>query len=96
VGNDPSSPQAHKGFSQSYRIIHGRVTRVGNSASSLWLYLGQQLAIRIRHVDLKYFPGIGSEALKGRRIEARGMLYSRNRQLSLHLRHHLDLKILKN
>ncbi len=79
-----------------YRIIHGRVTRVGNSASSLWLYLGQQLAIRIIHVDLKYFPGIGPEALKGRHIEARGMLYSRNKQLRLRLRHHLDLKILKN
>jgi len=39
---------------------------------------------------------IGPEALKGRRIEARGMLYSRNKQLRLRLRYHLDLKILNN
>lgn len=79
-----------------YRIIHGRVTRVGNSASSLWLNLDRQLAIRIRHDDLKHFPGIEPGALKGRRIEVRGMLYTRHKQLRLRLRQHLDLKILKN
>ncbi len=82
------------GRERGYHIINGPITRIGTSSSSLWINLGRHLAIRITRNDLQSFPGIEPTTLNGAHIEARGMLYSRNKQLRLRLRHHTDLRIL--
>ncbi len=90
----PISAKALIGKENGYRIVYGQVTSVTNGASSLWLNLRRQLAIRITHDDLQHFPDIHPETLTGKIIQVRGKLYRHKNQLRLRLRHHSDLKIM--
>lgn len=82
------------GMERGYRIIEGPIVAIGKSRSSIWLKLENNFAIRIRRGDLEYFHGLQFSNLKGMRIQARGLLYKRNKQLRLRLRHKVDLRIL--
>jgi len=81
------------GAELGYRVIFGRVSSIGNSSSSVWLNMNKFLAINIQRSDLPYFPDLEFAELVGRDIQVRGMLYRRNQQLRLRLRHHADLQI---
>jgi endonuclease YncB( thermonuclease family) len=82
------------GKERGYHVVYGRITRMHDSPSSSWLNMDQHLAIHINHHDLKYLPDLKPAHLLGRKIQARGMLYRRNKQLRLRIRHHNDLQIL--
>ena len=82
------SPATH-----GYHRIRGRVTRTGASRSSIWVDLGTHLALRIVRSDLKYFAGTGLSRLTGKTVVARGMVYPRNGQLRMRIRHPLDMQI---
>ena len=83
--------QTLTGREKGYRIIYGKISHIGNSPSSIWLNMSKDLAIRIKRDDLRYFPELEPEALPGRFVQVRGMLYRRNSQLRLRLRHDTDL-----
>jgi endonuclease YncB( thermonuclease family) len=71
----------------TYRVVRGRVTRVGHSRSSVWINLGEGFAVRIHRADLERFPYRDWDRLEGRALRARGRIYARNDQLRLRVRH---------
>ena len=79
---------------RGYHRIKGLVTRTGESRSSLWVDMGAHLTLRIVRSDLKYFTGIDISGLTGSIVISRGMVYRRNGQLRMRIRHPLDLQII--
>ena len=79
---------------RGYRIVRGRVQRVGESAKSLWLNLTRQMALRINKQDLGYFSTYSPRGLRGRRVEARGMLKRWRGALRMQIRHPSALTLL--
>lgn len=77
---------------RGYRRVHGRVERIGRSRSAIWLDLDEGFALRIPREYLSYFPeGFPSEWL-GRRLTVGGVVYRRNGQLRMTVRHPLSLQ----
>ncbi|MGD8588029.1 MAG: thermonuclease family protein [Chromatiales bacterium] len=70
-----------------FRLIRGRVGRIGKSRRSLWLNLEQGPALRIDLRDWQAFPDLEPDALAGRRLEVRGWLYHRKGQQRMQVRH---------
>lgn len=81
---------------RGYRIVSGRVTRIGSSRTSRWINLGEGFALRILRKDLEWFAEPKFQGLVGKNIEARGRVYRRNDQLRMRLRHPVDLRVLPN
>lgn len=78
---------------RGFRVVSGRVERVGESKRNLWLNLPGNVALRIARRDLPYFDGVALTQLQGRAVTARGRLYWRNGQLRMQLRHPSMLEI---
>ena len=76
-------PQDVSGF----RVVRGKVIRVGESQRSLWLNLQGGLALRIDKRDLKRFRTLDKSRLTGRRLEARGWIYRHNGKRTMQVRH---------
>lgn len=76
---------------RGYHIVRGRVTRVGQSSSSVWIDLGSGFALRIVRGDLDYFRGMDLLGIASRTIDAQGVIYYRNSQLRMRIRHPVDL-----
>jgi endonuclease YncB( thermonuclease family) len=83
-------PASARGF----RLITGRVQRVGESRGNLWLNLARHVAIRIPKDDLVYFGDLDPRRLMGRRLEVRGWIQERRGELRITLRHPAALKLL--
>lgn len=82
------------GTERGYRIITGTVSRVGDSRTSIWINLGRGVALRILKTDLDYFPDIEISGLRGNTVEASGMIYRRNNELRMRVRHAADIRII--
>ena len=65
--------------------------QIAESPGSLWLELDGRLALRIEHADLHYFRGLEPQNAGGAALEAHGMIYRRNGQLRMRIRHPADL-----
>lgn len=87
------SVKSLSGSEKGFYFISGKVQRVTTSRSSFWINLENNLALRIKNADLKYFNKSEILSLKSKSIEASGWLYKHNDQLRMQLRHNLDLKI---
>lgn len=59
---------------EGYRIVRGRVARVGESRDAMWLNLEGGVALRLDRDDLPAFGAQAWNAWRGRRVEARGKL----------------------
>lgn len=81
-----------KGTEKGFHIISGKVERVTESRSSIWINLKNNVALRIHKDDLNYFNKNDLMSLQGKTIEASGWLYKRNNQLRMRIKHGLDLK----
>lgn len=92
----PRPVSALTGTERGYHIIQGKITHIGDSRTSIWLDMGRKLGLRIIKNDLKYFAKLDINTLAGKTVEARGMLYRRNGQLRIRIRHPADIHILKN
>lgn len=77
-----------------FRIIRGKITHIGHSRSSVWLDMGRTLGLRIVKNDLKYFAKLDIAALAGMTVEARGLIYRRNGQFRMRLRHPVSIRTL--
>ena len=75
------------GTAEGFRLVRGRIERVGSSDRSLWLELEGGLALRIDRRDLDYFPGLQGQALVGRELEVRGWIYRRQGGRRMQVRH---------
>ncbi len=84
------------GNERGFYFISGKVIKITESSSSLWINLENNISLRIIRDDLNNFNKSNLISLQGKTIEANGWLYKRNKQLRMRVRHKLDLKILTN
>jgi micrococcal nuclease len=82
------------GNEKGFYFISGKVERITESRSSIWINLQNNVALRIHKDDLNSFNKNDLMSLRGKTIEANGWVYKRNKQLRLRIRHRLDLKLL--
>ena len=78
---------------RGYRRVFGKVTRIGQGRTSLWINLSNEFAIRIVRSDIEHFKGLDLDSLAGKYIEVKGIIYQRSKQLRMRIRHPLDLQI---
>ncbi len=83
-------PASARGF----RLVTGRVQRVGESRANLWLNLSRGMAIRIPKQDLAYFGDLEPRGLTGRQLEVRGWIHKRRGELRITVRHPAALTVL--
>jgi len=69
-----------------FRVVEGRVRRVGSSRHAWWLEL-DGLTLRLDRGDLAYFDELEPTTLKGRRIRVRGWIYRIRGEPRMNLRH---------
>jgi hypothetical protein len=79
---------------RGFRLVTGRVQRVGESRANLWLNLSRHMAVRIPKDDLAYFGDLDPRSLAGRRLEVRGWISRRRGELRITVRHPAALTIL--
>ncbi len=79
---------------QGYRVVRGRVGEVGESSKSFWLNLSRRMALRIDKRDLDHFQTYSPRALKGKRVEARGMVRPWRGRLRMRIRHPAALSVI--
>jgi len=72
---------------RGYRIITGKVVRVGQSKKSIWLNLDGPVAIRIARSDLRYFNEQDLLNSRGSRIIVRGWSHPYKKKAVIRLRH---------
>ena len=80
---------------RGYHVITGRVERIGESRSSIWINLTGKVALRIKHKDLSYFNEAELQDLEGKKIQARGWIYYKNREFRINIRHRSDIMIIE-
>jgi micrococcal nuclease len=84
-----------------FRVISGRVTRVGESRRSFWLDFQRRpgegyregFAVRISRKDMHYFKQWQPHDLKNRKIIVQGWLYHYKKQLVMRVRHPAAVEI---
>jgi len=79
---------------RGYRIIRGRVGRVGQGRKNIWLNLPGKVAVRIEKKDLIHFKYPDPRNLKGKVITARGWLYERKGELRMRVQHPYALEVI--
>lgn len=69
-----------------FRLVRGRIGRVGESERAYWLDLGG-LTLRLPRADLSYFDGGDPHRWRGRELVVRGWLYRVDGEPRMNLRH---------
>ena len=87
----PVPARALEDSARGYRLVRGTVSRRAASNGSLWLELDGRIALRVERADLPGFRGLDLVNVAGAALEARGMIYRRNGQLRMRIRHPADL-----
>ncbi|PVV11120.1 MAG: hypothetical protein B6D72_05500 [gamma proteobacterium symbiont of Ctena orbiculata] len=80
------------GTESGFRILTGRVARVGKSRSSLWLNLEGGLALRITWDDWERFEVEDPDNLLHAAVEIRGWIYHRDRRQRIRVRHPASIR----
>lgn len=79
-----------------FRLLRGKVVRVGESRKAHWLNLAGNVAARIDKQDLPRFAGrLDIRQLRGRTVKLRGWLYQVRGQARLNLDHPAAIEILE-
>ncbi|MET0069523.1 MAG: thermonuclease family protein [Candidatus Thiodiazotropha sp.] len=84
-----------RGNELGFRILSGRVARVGKSRSGLWLNLEGGLALRITWDDWERFDIEDPDHLLHARLEVRGWIYQRERRQRIRVRHPASIRWLE-
>ena len=82
------------GKERGFNFIFGKVERVTESRSAIWINLENNVSLRIIKDDLKYFNHDALKSFAGNIIEAKGWLYKKKGQLRMRIRHPLDINII--
>lgn len=85
----------HKSMGGGFRLVTGKVTKVGASKKNVRLSIGDDLVIGVRHQAWKQFWKINAETLLGKTIVARGWVSkgSKGRPAYLRIRHPAMIEI---
>jgi len=81
---------------KGFRLVRGKVVRIGYSKKSVWLNLTGKMAIRIDRKDLSYFQQLNPETLMGKTIISRGWLYSHKGEARMRIRHPAALEVMQD
>jgi len=79
---------------RGFRIIAGTITRVRDTATARWVYLGNRFSAHIDKRLLSNSSPVPDAGWVGRRIELRGWLYATRGELHVNLDHPKALRIL--
>jgi endonuclease YncB( thermonuclease family) len=90
---EPLLASSVKNDLRGFHFIAGKVIRISRSKKSYWLNMSKGFALRIRRTDLLNFTSLDPLQLKGRRLVARGWVYSYKDQLVMGIRHEAALEI---
>jgi endonuclease YncB( thermonuclease family) len=90
----PVAAESLAGSARGFRLVTGRVQRVGESRANLWLNLSRHMAVRIPKNDLAYFGDLDPRQLIGRHLEVRGWIRKRRDELRITVRHPAALTVL--
>lgn len=77
-----------------FRIVRGRIVRVGESERAFWLEL-DGLTLRLDRRDLAHFDDLEPRSLDGRRLRVRGWIYRVRGQARMNLRHPANVEWLE-
>lgn len=77
---------------RGFRLVRGRIARVGHSRYAVWINLAGGVVGKIAREDLPSFQGLDLDRLEGRRVELRGKVYAHERELRIRLRHPYALR----
>jgi endonuclease YncB( thermonuclease family) len=80
---------------RGYHVITGRVDRIGESRTSIWINLTGNFALRIKRNDLKYFDESELQDLKDKMIQVRGWVYTKDKEFRINVRHRSDMILIK-
>jgi hypothetical protein len=81
---------------RGFRIVRGKVMRVGEGRQNLWLNLAGGLALRINKKDLHWFKQQNPRSLTGETVIARGWIYARKGEQRMQVRHPYALELLSD
>ncbi|MCU7935051.1 MAG: thermonuclease family protein [Candidatus Thiodiazotropha sp. (ex Dulcina madagascariensis)] len=81
-----------RGDEAGFHLLRGRIIRVGQSRSGVWLNLDGGLAIRIRWDDWKSFAIEEPDEFLGSLLEVRGWIYRRKGEQRLAVRHPASIR----
>ena len=79
---------------RGFRVITGRVQRVGKGRKTIWLHLARHVVLQIPHSFTHYFTQYRPNQLKGRRVLARGWVTRSRNGLRMTIRHPSALRVL--
>ncbi len=77
-----------------YRIISGKVLRIDESSSAIWINLASDITLQIVRDDLVYFNNIDLRKLDRKNIQVRGWLHHHKHGRRMRIRHPVDLVVL--
>jgi endonuclease YncB( thermonuclease family) len=83
----PTNAASLRGNEKGFHYLQGRIVRIGESRSALWLNLEGDLALRVTWKDWTPFEIEDPQRLLGRQLEVKGWLYQRKGELRLQIRH---------
>ena len=92
IHDSRSLPTHARGF----RIVRGKVVRIGESGKNLWLSFEGGLALRIAKNDLHWFEQQSPRSYTGKIVTARGWIYSRKGEQRMRIQHPLALEVLND
>jgi len=72
---------------EGFQRVRGRIIRVNHGGRASWINLQGRFALRIPDQDIKWFKKRPDNSWVGRKIEARGWLYSAKGELRLTVQH---------
>ena len=72
---------------RGFRLVKGKVARIGESRGNWWLNLTREMAVRIPKRDLEHFHAYHPKDLLGREVEVRGWLQRRRGEFRITVRH---------
>lgn len=81
---------------RGFKIVTGKVIRIGEGKKNLWLNLAGGLALRINKKDLHWFSQQHPRSLTGKTVTARGWIYTHKGQQRMQVRHPYSLELLND
>ena len=80
---------------RGYHVITGRVERIGESRTSIWINLSGNFALRIKREYLSYFIEPELQNLPGKMIQVRGWIYIKDKEFRINLKHRSDMMLIR-
>lgn len=81
---------------RGFRVIRGKVRRIGEGSQNLWLNLNGGLALRISKKDLHWFEPHNPRSFTGKTVIARGWVYEQHGEQRMQIHHSYSLELLSD